>query len=409
MAISEQSAEATVAAVRGQNTSTGNGVHGISATGFGVVGESTTGRGVVARSDTNYGLRAASRTLAGIRGSSEMSRGVEGWATVSEGVVGISKTGNGVWGQTEEGTGVLGTSKKGIGVVGDSETNDGVRGVGRSPHHGVVGINVTPPSGPNMIIRRPGNGGWFESDLGEGVRGTSKNADHGGVVGVNTAGGAGVYGSSDTGVGVWGVSRDYEAVHAETRSTRASAMAVYQNNGDSQTAALYVKHAGNRNAALFVGNIEVTGNIDVTGDGSDIRLINADCAEDFPVSGDERIEPGTVMVLGEEGALFESRQAYDKRVAGVISGAGNYKPAIVLDAQRNSENRQPIALMGKVFCKVDAQFGAIAVGDLLTTSPTPGHAMTVSDPVRAFGAIIGKALRPLATGSGLIPILVALQ
>jgi hypothetical protein len=51
----------------------------------------------------------------------------------------------------------------------------------------------------------------------------------------------------------------------------------------------------------------------------------------------------------------------------------------------------------------------IEVGDLLTTSPTPGHAMKATDPVRAFGAVIGKALRALGDGQGLIPILVALQ
>ena len=65
--------------------------------------------------------------------------------------------------------------------------------------------------------------------------------------------------------------------------------------------------------------------------------------------------------------------------------------------------------MGKVFCKVDAQFGAIEVGDLLTTSPTTGHAMRAEDPMKAFGAVIGKALRPLAEGQGLIPVLIALQ
>ncbi len=115
------------------------------------------------------------------------------------------------------------------------------------------------------------------------------------------------------------------------------------------------------------------------------------------------------MVLGNEGALFQSQQAYDKRVAGVISGAGDYKPGIVLDTRQTSGNRQPVALLGKVFCKVDAQFGAIEVGDLLTTSPTAGHAMKTNDPLRAFGAVIGKALRPLSEGQGLIPILIALQ
>jgi len=65
--------------------------------------------------------------------------------------------------------------------------------------------------------------------------------------------------------------------------------------------------------------------------------------------------------------------------------------------------------MGKVFCKVDAEFGLIAVGDLLTTSPTPGCAMRVDDPAKAHGAVLGKALRPLARGRGVIPILVTLQ
>ena len=69
----------------------------------------------------------------------------------------------------------------------------------------------------------------------------------------------------------------------------------------------------------------------------------------------------------------------------------------------------PVALMGKVYCKVDAGYSPIDVGDLLTTSPTPGHAMKADDHDKAFGAVIGKALRRLEAGQGLIPILVALQ
>ena len=68
-----------------------------------------------------------------------------------------------------------------------------------------------------------------------------------------------------------------------------------------------------------------------------------------------------------------------------------------------------MALLGKVFCKVDASNAAIEVGDLLTTSSTPGYAMKVSDPQKAFGALIGRALRALPDGCDLIPILIALQ
>jgi hypothetical protein len=56
--------------------------------------------------------------------------------------------------------------------------------------------------------------------------------------------------------------------------------------------------------------------------------------------------------------------------------------------------------------KVDASFGAIHAGDLLTTSANPGYAMKVSDKVAAIGAIIGKALGTLETGTGTIPVLV---
>ena len=153
-------------------------------------------------------------------------------------------------------------------------------------------------------------------------------------------------------------------------------------------------------AGRFEGDVEVTG---------DIRLLNADCAEEFDIAGVEAIEPGTVMVLGEEGDLKPSDHAYDKRVAGVISGAGGYKPGIVLDKQPTQRSRLPVALLGKVFCKVDAGPAPVEVGDLLTTSDTPGHAMKAGDASKAFGSVIGKALRPLKTGRGLIPILIALQ
>jgi len=44
---------------------------------------------------------------------------------------------------------------------------------------------------------------------------------------------------------------------------------------------------------------------------------------------------------------------------------------------------------------VDAERAPIAVGDLLTTSDTPGHAMKAVDPVRSFGSVIEEALNRL--------------
>jgi hypothetical protein len=176
-------------------------------------------------------------------------------------------------------------------------------------------------------------------------------------------------------------------------------------SGDSASG-IGVSGKGGKLAGFFDGDVQVTGKVTVQGD---ILLPNADCAEDFDISDATAAEPGTVMVLNDAGELAASTQAYDRRVAGVVSGAGQYKPGIVLDRRETGAIRQPIALLGKTFCKVDARFGAIKVGDLLTTSLTPGHAMRTSNPLEAFGAVIGKALRPLSTGQGLIPILISLQ
>jgi hypothetical protein len=241
----------------------------------------------------------------------------------------------------------------------------------------------------------------------------SHSANHAAVIAINDAGGPGVLGHSGPNVGVAGESNTGRGIHGVSNTNFGVSGISKQSTGvlgraeaggagviGESISGIGVHGKGGRLAGFFEGDVEVTG---------DIRLANADCAEDFDVSGTVKLEPGTVMVLGNEGALSESYQAYDKRVAGVISGAGDYKPGIVLDKQQSQGNRQPIALMGKVFCKVDAQFGAIEVGDLLTTSPTPGYAMKTSDPLKAFGAVIGKALRPLTEGQGLIPILIALQ
>jgi hypothetical protein len=149
-----------------------------------------------------------------------------------------------------------------------------------------------------------------------------------------------------------------------------------------------------------------TGDVILSGD---LSLSGADCAEHFKIADAERIEAGAVVVIDQEGALRQSHKAYDRKVAGVVSGAADYRPGIVLDKQQSSDNRLPIALVGKVYCKVDAAYAPIEVGDLLTTSPSPGHAMKAADPLKAFGAVIGKALYPLKEGQGLIPILIALQ
>jgi hypothetical protein len=173
---------------------------------------------------------------------------------------------------------------------------------------------------------------------------------------------------------------------------------------NSQTRYYTIGINGDRSSMDFA-NRDGFYTISLDGQAGDIRLSNADCAEDFDLA-EESAEPGTVMMIDADGKLRPAREAYDSRLAGVISGAGGYKPAMVLDRQADSTGRAPLALMGKVFAKVDASHGPIAAGDLLTSSATPGHAMAVRDVARAAGAVLGKALRPLQRGQGLIPVLV---
>jgi len=55
------------------------------------------------------------------------------------------------------------------------------------------------------------------------------------------------------------------------------------------------------------------------------------------------------------------------------------------------------------------EFGPVRAGDLLTTSPTAGHAMKASDRERVFVAVLGKAFRSLDKRPAFVPILVTLK
>jgi hypothetical protein len=170
-------------------------------------------------------------------------------------------------------------------------------------------------------------------------------------------------------------------------------------------------------AHLFVGAkglagtvhvIDGSGNETVTLEGSsgDIKLSGADCAEMFDVAAACPVDAGTVLVMDGAEALRPCDRAYDRRVAGIVSGAGGRRPGLILNGRQ--AKGAAVALMGRVFCKVDATNEAIEVGDLLTTSLTIGHAMKASDASRAAGTILGKAMGALQSGTGLIPVLVAL-
>jgi hypothetical protein len=147
---------------------------------------------------------------------------------------------------------------------------------------------------------------------------------------------------------------------------------------------------------------------------TDVLVIDAggDLAEPFDINGAETVEPGMVVAIDPDnpGQLRLATAAYDRTVAGVVSGAGGINPGLILQQEGSvAAGEHPVALSGRVYVYADATNGAIEPGDLLTTSDTPGHAMKVTDHDQAQGAILGKAMSRLAEGTGLVLVLVTLQ
>jgi hypothetical protein len=126
----------------------------------------------------------------------------------------------------------------------------------------------------------------------------------------------------------------------------------------------------------------------------------------------DAVRPGAIVVIdpANPGQLKLAKEPYDRKVAGIISGANGLSPGVVMKADDAQDaDTQPVALSGRVWCWCDASYGAIDPGDRLTTSTTPGHAMKVTDRDRADGAVIGKAMTALDSGTGLVLVLVSLQ
>ncbi len=240
-----------------------------------------------------------------------------------------------------------------------------------------------------------------DSDSGVGVRGTSNS-------------GVGVVGTSSTDDGVQGRSQSGVGVHgAGPTAGKFDGNVVVSGDITSGPATIkgqaVVTGPMNIGAGLSVGgslqttgDINAGGNVNVTGD---VTFSGGDCAEEIDASAD--VEPGSVVVIDGTGRLSRCCEAYDRRVVGVVSGAGTLKPAIILGKNPGAESKALLAISGRVFCKVDADFAPIEVGDLLTSSSTPGHAMR-ADPEHSVGRVIGKSLGRIESGRGLIPILVSL-
>ncbi len=163
--------------------------------------------------------------------------------------------------------------------------------------------------------------------------------------------------------------------------------------------------------------LEINGNLRFTSDGSVQStawtgvLCGGDYAESVDVAGGKaRYEPGDVMVVdpANAGGFLKSAEPYSTLVAGVYSTNPGVVGRRFNDAAR-SKDAVPMAMVGIVPTKVSAENGPVKPGDLLVTSSTPGYAMKGTDRERLTGAIVGKALGSVASGVGVVEVLVSLQ
>ena len=214
----------------------------------------------------------------------------------------------------------------------------------------------------------------------------------------------------------------------DNSGTNSSAEIRLEDNSSNQTILIRAKDSGSNDGGdiiLYGGSplastIEIDGNWGGTGVGrivTDELQIDggSDIAENFDVETDEtnkEIQPGMIVSIdpNQPGKLQIAKEAYDSKVAGVISGANGVNTGLYM-GQKGSEadGEHPVALAGRVYVKADAAFGKIRPGDLLTTSPTNGHAMKVKNHKKARGAVIGKAMSSLEGGKGYVLTLISLQ
>jgi hypothetical protein len=243
-------------------------------------------------------------------------------------------------------TGVIGSSGSGVGVVGYSNSNDAIYGLSHSSQH--AGVSANNDGG--------GYGLWASGSFSGDVRvvgdavndafnSLSHSPQHAGVSANNDSGGFGLW-ASGTIAGYFAgnvrVAGDAlsDAFNSLSHSPEHAGVSA---NNDAGGFGLW---ASGTTAGYFQGNVQMVGDATVTGTlnvGKDVILEGADCAEEFDLQAALDLEPGTVVVLDHNGSLEPSRQSYDRKVAGVISGAGEFWPGMILDRRSTSRRRAPVA------------------------------------------------------------------
>jgi hypothetical protein len=372
--------------VYNRNTvSTWSAFHAQSASGNAVRGESADGNGIYGYTENGYAMY-------GYDGGSAQARGYGGYFYSANGVgvygySGASRTWN-----NQYAPGVYGRSYDGVGVYGVSNSSSswiaGVFGENTGGGYGVLGISRS----------ASGYGGYFD----------------------NFSSGIALYANGN------GAARNRATLRVDNTQTSGGMAAYITNNSNYHTAHFY--NSGTGGGVLYLQNGGTDS--DGTGGGDFITAVNdpendaqfrvltsgevrsdvgyytpaADFAEMLPAA--RELNPGDVLIVGQDGKLIHSTQPFQTSVVGVYSTQPGFVGGQPVEGDLT--DRIPLAIVGVVPVKVSAENGSILPGDLLTTSSTPGHAMKAG-PNPPVGTVIGKALAALEQGTGVIQMLVTLQ
>jgi hypothetical protein len=267
----------------------------------------------------------------------------------------------------------------------------------------IVGLEGLASADSGTVV---GASGVTYSDEGIGVIGDRPNPNASGT------GGGGVRGLTSAA----NFDFTYGTAGVATAATGSSVGVFGQSWSPDGTAGFFANAAGGNiliggigQPASWVFRVDGTGRVFADGG---FQSSGADFAESMAVAGDRsKYEAGDLLVIdpGADRRLALAQQPYSTLVAGIYST----KPGMLGTTRKVDEaassNEIPLAVVGIVPCKATSENGPIQAGDLLVTSSTPGHAMKGTDRSRMLGAVVGKALEPLARGTGVIQVLVTLQ